>query len=163
MKLVRLENVTQKRLVFPDLRDMDFEIGEIKRVYPTLLSHPSIARRLGTDLRTPEQTEEPAPKVEEPKAPESPSSSPAETEPESTEPIAGDDGSTSDQEPEDETAGESLREAFLAGPGITESNVDNVMVMYPTKDALAEASKADLVELGVVKSFTKRLLRWATE
>ena len=181
MKLVPLKNETTGRLVFPDLKEMNFEVGETKRVSPAMLTHPSIARRLGKELSAPEQSEVVVPKVEEPKAPESPPSKPADIEPEPDEPIAvGEDSpadtepepdeptaavndSSSDPEPEDETAGVSLREAFLAGPGITDANVDAILNVYPTKSALVEATKRNLNDLGVAKSFTKKLLAWARD
>lgn len=162
MRLVPLENISGSRLVFHDIRDFDFEPNETKRVHPAMLEHPSVKRVLGKSLRVPEITKE-APKVEEPKAPESLPSKPVKIEPEPTEPIAGEAASILDMEPEEETAGESLREAFIAAPGITESNVDAIMAKYTTIGDLADATQKDLQRLGVAKSFTKKLIRWAAQ
>ena len=162
MKRVPLKNITSERLLFPDIRNFDFDIEEVKRVLPAMLEHPSVKRRMGTALKVvSEQAEEEAPKVVKPTAPESPPSKPAVAPPPADEPTAAVE-EPAGSEPEDETAGESLREAFLAGPGITDSNVDAIMDKYPTLEELSGASKSDLVELGVAKSFAKKLRYWAS-
>jgi len=163
MKRVPLKNITSERLLFPDIRDFDFDVDEIKRVQPAMLEHPSVKRRMGTALKVvSEQTEDEAPKVVNPTAPESPPSKPAVELPLADEPTAAVEEPTG-SEPEDETAGDTLREAFLEGPGITDSNVDAIMAEYPTLEALAGATKADLVDLGVAKSFAKKLRSWASK
>lgn len=166
MKLVPLKNMTQGRLVFPDLRDMNFEVGETKRVPPAMLSHPSIARRLGKgkELSTPENTDKHIPKVTEPKAPDSTPAMPPEKKAKPVEPIADlKKAPVLEEEPKGEPAGDPLREAFLAGPGITESNVSAIMDEFPSIKDLSGTSREKLLNLGVSKFFVKKLLEWATK
>ena len=184
MKRVRLRNDSGTIMVFPDMRDLTFAVGEVKAVLPAVAKHPSVARKIGpgglTDLgqAAPVTT---APK----KAPESPSSLPPVLTPTPSEPIAREPEETavepedaiveSAEEPAEEVVEEpseevveepaaettGLRDEFLAGPGITESNVDAIMEAYPKFSDLAEASKSSLQKLGVAKSYTKKLLSWA--
>jgi len=192
VKRVRLRNDSGTIMVFPDMRDLTFAVGEVKAVLPAVAKHPSVARKIGpgglTDLgqAAPVTT---APK----KAPESPSSLPPVPTPTPSEPIAREPEETavepedaiveSAEEPAEEVVEEpseevveepseevveepaaettGLRDEFLAGPGITESNVDAIMEAYPKFSDLAEASKSSLQKLGVAKSYTKKLLSWA--
>jgi predicted nucleic acid-binding Zn-ribbon protein len=56
---------------------------------------------------------------------------------------------------------ESLRGIYLEAPGVTEVNVDLILKAFPTVADLANASKEDLVGLGVSKNQAKRVVTWA--
>lgn len=62
---------------------------------------------------------------------------------------------------ESEPSAESLRGIYLEAPGVTETNVDLILNAFPTVADLANASKEDLVELGVSKNQAKRAVTWA--
>jgi hypothetical protein len=160
MKRKPVTNITRGQLVFPAIRDFNFESGETKRATPAQLSHPTVKPYIGRQLvlGTDEET---TPKAE-PEAPVSPPSLPAETAKPEPEPIASEPVEVLDQEPE-VGAGETLRDQYLAAPGITESNVDDILAMYPSLDRLAGASKDDFISLGVAKSYAKKLVEWADQ
>lgn len=158
MRRTPLTNVTRGQLVFPALRDFDFAVGETKRASPAQLSHPTVAPYVGHGLTLGKMSVA-APKVE-PKAPVSPPPEPPAPEEPETEPTASTPDEGVDEEP-NEGAGETLRDKFVAAPGITDSNVDSIMEAYPTLDALANASKSDFIALGVSKSYAKKLVTWA--
>ena len=56
-----------------------------------------------------------------------------------------------------------IHEELLKLSAAKDANVDAVMGAYPTFEELAQASKEDLVELGVAKSYAKKLITWAEE
>lgn len=160
MRRIPVTNDTGKQLVFPALRDFNFAVGETQRATPAQLSHPTVAPYVGHGL-TLGKASVAAPKVE-PKAPVSPPPEPpAPKEPE-TEPTASTPDEGVDEEP-NEGAGETLRDKYIAAPGITDSNVDSIMEAYPTLDALASASKSDFISIGVAKSYAKKLVEWANK
>lgn len=159
MKRTPVKNVTPKQLVFPAVRDFNFDVGETKRATPAQLSHPTVKPYIGHGLTTLGEADVAAPKVE-PIAPVSPPPEPPVVDESTSEPIASESNDTLDEEPI-VGAGEPLRDKFLAAPGITESNVEDILAMYPTEDELASATKDDFLTLGVAKSYAKKLVEWA--
>ena len=56
-----------------------------------------------------------------------------------------------------------LKAEYLKAPGITEGNIDKVLARFPSKIALAHASKEELRDCGVTKSYVSRLKEWSRE
>ena len=137
--------------------------GESKKVPPATAKHPAVVRYIGRGLELVNTSKE------EPKAPAPPAPAPqspppaAEPTPAPVEEPASEEVTESETETEDETAGKDLREDYLSAPGITEANLDVILDEYPTYEALANAEKEDLCDLGVTKSYVKRLKVWASE
>jgi len=170
MKLVELKNCTDKRISIMQV-GLRLNPGQTTRVPPSTVSHPAVSPYVGKGLNlvpseTAETKVEPiAPTapvafqkvVETPKIVEVPKAPVAEEVPEVTEVSAPTKTETL------ETDGTSLRDAFVEAPGITDDNVDSIMSVYPTIEELSRASRADLVELGVSKSYAKKLREWANQ
>ena len=164
MKFPALKNVTNKRITITQVRGLGFEPGEIKKVHPATASHPAVSRLIGNGLTLVAGEVQ---KVE-PKAPAKPQTQPAEPTPEPVvEPNADttpepEETVTPDPTPVVEDDGD-LRDKYISAPGITDANVDAVLEAYPTMDALKEATKDALLDCGISKNQTKRLLAWIAE
>ena len=155
MKLVQLENYSEMRISITQV-GLRLNPGQTTRVHPATVSHPAVSPYMGNGLReVPEETE--VTKVE-PIAPDKKVEPPKEVAPA---PVKEEEAAP--EEDEDETVGESLRDAYLEAPGITDANVDDIMGVFPSIEELAEASKEDLIELGVAKSYAKKLMAWSSE
>lgn len=159
MKLLKLTNDSNKRLNFPirgpDGKRLTFEVGETRFVSPATVQHPTVSPYIGKGLtlagqEMPKKKELPpvAPPMETKVAPTS------ENEPSTEEPLS------EPEEPADNAADE-LRDLYVEAPGITESNVDAVLDYFPTPRSLAEATEDDLLELGVSRTYVKRIKKWA--
>jgi len=159
MKLVQLKNKTEKRISIMQV-GLRLNPGQIGRVHPSTVSHPAVAPYVGKGLEViSEKTAEtkvepiaPAVPIDPPEVPEVPEVPETPETPEIPAEVKEDDVSTD---------GESLRDAFVEAPGITDDNVDSVMSVFTTFEELAAASKGDLTELGVAKSYAKKLLDYA--
>lgn len=170
MKLVELKNCTDKRISIMQV-GLRLNPGQTVRVPPSTVLHPAVSPYVGKGLNlVPSETAET--KVE-PIAPTAPVAfqKVAET-PKIVEvpvaPVAAETPKVAEEtlpmETETpETDGTSLRDAFVEAPGITDENVDSIMSVYPTIKKLAQASRADLVELGFTKSSAKKLRDWANQ
>jgi len=163
MKMVELKNVGNSRISIRQVRGLALDPGESKKVPPATAAHPAVKRYIGRGLELVG-----APKAE-PKAPAPPASKPSPVPPKVTEPkpepkVEPETGESEapDDEGENATVGD-LRESFLSAPGITEANVDEILDIYPSMEALADASKEDLCDLGVSKSYANRLISWAND
>ena len=170
MKLVKLRNKTSETITITQVRGLSIAPGEVKPVHPATVTHPAVSPYIPGSLEiVGDGAVVPKPKVgdvkkAEPKAPEAPPSNDTDNAP------ANEETETSDDEPNavdetqsgdsDETIGD-LRDVFVSAPGITEGNVDSLLEFYKSIDELASASEADLIELGVSKSYAKKVLQWA--
>lgn len=151
MKLKPLENYSENRIAIGQVRGADgrpfsVEPGEVGYLTPAAYAHPLVKRFLGAGLR--DYVESAPPPADEP------------------EPIAPpdlDEGKDVRDDGDDEDEGDDTRALYITAPGITEGNVDAVLEAFPTLDELANAEKDALIEAGVSKSFTSRLLEWTTE
>ena len=159
MKLLKLINDSSKRLNFPirgsDGKRLTFEVGETRFVSPATVQHPTVSAYIGRGLTLVDQ-EPPKKKELPPVAPptETVAAPTSENEPSTEEPLS---------EPEEpaESAEDNLRDLYVEAPGITESNVDDVLEYYPTLDSLTKATEDDLLALGVSRSYVKRIKKWA--
>jgi hypothetical protein len=159
MKLLELINYSDKRISITQV-GLRLNPGQTTRVHPATVSHPAVSPYMGNGLK--EVREEIAETKVEPIAPAAPAkpqkkkavAPPVEEIPEEVD--------APSEEVVDETVGTTLRDAYVEAPGITDANVDAIMGAYPTFEELADASKEDLVDLGVAKSYTKKLLGWAS-
>jgi len=171
MKFVPLTNSSDHRISVSQVRGADgrplsFETGETRSVHPSNLKHPALARYIGAGLDVavddqgppePVATPEPVP-VPAPAPEPDPVPVPA---PEPT-PIPVPEV----LETEDEDSGNENKdneELYLSAPGITARNVETVLAQFPSLEALVDAEADELVDCGVSKSFTSRLLEWALE
>lgn len=169
MKLVELENVSEKRISIMQV-SLRMNPGQKKRVHPTIAEHPSVVPYVGNGLKvnTDEDTVEtrvepiaPVASIEPVKPILDILDVPAET-PETPEiVVAPEEPKEEAVQVEKETDGTSLRIAFVEAPGVTDANVDDIMGVFSSFAELADASKDDLVELGVAKSYAKKLLEFA--
>jgi hypothetical protein len=175
MKMVELKNVGDSRISVRQVRGFALDPGDSKKVPPATAAHPAVKRYIGRGLELVGASKE------EPKAPAPPVTEPPQTPDSDTEPTPDSDEETgadeeteddsneeteedsTDEEPVDETAGIDLREDYLSAPGVTEANVDGLLERYPTLETLAVATKETLCDLGVAKSYTNRLVSWASE
>lgn len=169
MKLVKLTNISKKRLTFP-VRGADgtmlvLDPKESKNVFPATVQHPAVSRYIGQGLEV-EGYSAAAPKQKESepsKAPTPPPAPPAAPTPkdESGKEESGDEP----KEPADEPAGEKkedIRSLYVSSaPGVDEANIDVVLDKFPTIEALSKASKPELLELGIEKPHI--LIKWAKE
>ncbi len=175
MKLVELKNYTDKRISIMQV-GLRLNPGQTTRVPPSTVSHPAVSPYVGKGLKiVPSEIEEakaepiaPAAPVEPTKVPAFPVAKEVSDAPEvplapvapvAEEEIAPEAPAEKVEVPE--TDGKSLRDAFVEAPGITEENVDKIMGVYPTFKELAAASKMQLSDLGVSKSYAKKLREWA--
>jgi len=163
MKMVELKNVGNVRISIRQVRGFALDPGESKKVPPATAAHPAVKRFVGRGLELVEASKE------EPKAPAPPSSvKKSEPKPEpqkAPEPKTEsekDAGKDEDNDTE-KTSGNDLREDYLSAPGVTEENVDGLLEAFPTKEALSKATKDAVGDLGVSKSYAKRLISWAKE
>ena len=162
MKLVKVTNVSDRRINVSQVRGLALDPGESTKVRPETVKHPAVARYIGRGLELDEQTDdvtkaEPtAPAAPVRRRPKPPAAPPVE-------PKAKEEEETEEEDDEDEEASGDLRETFVSAPGITESNVDDVMAAFPTIEALADADKDALAEAGISSAYTGRLLKWAAE
>lgn len=161
MKLVPLTNESAKRISIMQV-GLRLNPGQTKRVHPSVLDHPAVSPYLGKGLKA-TRTENVETKAE-PIAPDVPPVIPPSTSDE-TETLDETENSdeTENEDDDTETAGETLRTAYVEAPGVTDANVDAVMGAFPTFQELAAASKDDLVEVGVAKSYAKKLLDYAAQ
>ena len=155
MKLVQLKNCTEKRISIMQV-GLRLSPGQIGRVHPSTVSHPAVAPYVGKGLVV--ISEKTAETKVEPIAPVVPVAPPVV-------PVVPEipEASVGVKEEDTSTAGESLRDAFVEAPGITDDNVDSVMSVFTTFEELAAASKGDLIELGVAKSYAKKLCDYAAK
>ena len=163
MKLVELKNVGTARISVRQVRGLVFNPGESKKVPPATAAHPAVKRFIGRGLALVEASKE-EPKAPAQTAPEKTPEKKPETKSdadETTEPKTESDEKKDDDG--EKTSGNSLREEYLSAPGVTEDNVDGLLEKYPTKKKLSKAIKGDLGDLGVSKSYAKRLIGWANE
>lgn len=168
MKLVPLENISGKRLVFPirgiDGKRLVFDAHETKYVSPATVKHPAVSIFIGGGLKVVgnETQEKEVPKPKE----LVPTTLPKESAPVPTsenEPST-DDEQSEPEEPVDTSAGEvseDLHDLYVSAPGITDSNVNAVLDSFTTVTELADASEHDLLEAGISRSYVKRLRKWA--
>ena len=160
MKFSGLENYSKARISITQV-NLRWEPGQIHRVHPATVTHPAVSPYIGNGLR--EVQEEIAETKVEPKAPVHAPVTPPPAEPPKEEPPKDEPPKEEPPADDNETAGISLREVFVEAPGITDANVDSVMGVFSTIAELATASKEDLIDLGVAKSYAKKLLAWADE
>ena len=156
MKLVELKNCTEKRINIVQV-GLRLNPGQTKRVHPSLVTHPAVSPYVGKGLNlVPDNTDET--KVE----PIAPVASP---EPPPAAPVVEEVPETPEapKEEEKKTDGTTLRDAFVEAPGVTDDNVDAIMGVFSSFEELAAASKGDLLELGVAKSYAKKLLDYAAQ
>jgi hypothetical protein len=165
MKLVKLINTSNKRLAFPvrgaDGKALVLDPKEAKNVFPATVKHPSVSRYIGQGLEV-EGDSANAPKTKEPVAPKAPAPSPAppaaptsDAEPSKEEP----DGEP--EKPAEEPAGEKSVFDLSGAPGIDETNIESVLKEFSDFQALSEATKSALIEIGVKKPH--KLINWAKE
>lgn len=164
MKFVELINDSGNQLNVTQVRNMNFALGESKKVSPETARHPAVKRYIGRGLSVVTSEGEEAKVVEEPKAPAPAPEKPKVEPPPVVEPIADETvvEEPTEEEPQ-ESDGTDLRDVYLTAPGITDENVDAVLDKFPTYDELAQASKTALTKLGVSKSYASRLKGWATD
>ncbi len=167
MKLVELKNCTNKRISIMQV-GLRLNPGQTVRVPPSTVSHPAVSPYVGKGLnlvtseveKTKAEPIAPAVTAEPPVAPSFPVAEEVPVAPKaSLDPVAP----VEEEVVEAKTDGTSLRDAFVEAPGITEENVDKIMGVYPTFKELAAASKTDLADLGVSKSYAKKLREWAAQ
>jgi len=169
MKLVELRNTTNSRIVVPQVRGLVVDAGQSVKVHPATVSHPAVARYIkqhalavvtadAADVapppKTPSKPVEPKPKAvanpkEESKAPEPPA-------------VVEEPG-VEEEKKADEPVGSDTKDLYLAAPGITEENLEDVLAKFPTPKHVAEASKSELVDCGIARTFVSRLRSWAKE
>lgn len=154
MKLIEIQNGSDSRINITQV-GLRLNPGQTTRVHPSLVEHPAVSPYMGNGL---EEVPETSKTKEEPIAPvkETPA-------PPSTSDQTEDEDEEDEEEEEEETDETTLRDAFIEAPGITDANVDDIMGVYPTFEDLADAAKEDLIELGVAKSYAKKLLDWIAE
>ena len=153
MKLIEIQNCSDSRINITQV-GLRLNPGQTTRVHPSLVEHPAVSPYMGNGL---EEVPETSKTKEEPIAPVKETPTPPPT------PDLTEDEDDEDEEEEEETDETTLRDAFIEAPGITDANVDDIMGVYPTFEDLADATKEDLIELGVAKSYAKKLLDWIAE
>jgi hypothetical protein len=166
MNLIALTNTSDLRLRISEVR-LTFEPKETLMVYPATVQHPAVRKYIGGYLK--QETQVTLNKVE-PKAPETASVERVATvvQPIAEESVAAPVETTETTEVESEVPaneGESgdLRASFLAVPGITAANVDQIMEVFPTPSDLSTADRDMLLECGVSKNQVSRVLAWANQ
>jgi hypothetical protein len=167
MRLVPLRNDSGSRLVFQELLDVDgtilvFEVGQTKNVAPATVAHPAVRRYIGRGLTKGEDNSAPKKAQQAPPRAETPIPLPA-TEPvdEPADELVEESTVSEPEEPADSIGTDTLRETYLRAPGITEDNVDDTLEAFPTPEDLSGATKNQLIDVGVSKSYVKRLKQWA--
>jgi hypothetical protein len=161
MKLCRVKNVTESRLIILAVRDRDgqpisFDPGECKQMLSTTVNHPAVSVHIGRGLQLVEGqvSVEEVPKQKVLEVAISPAPPPApKVEAPVVEPVV--------ETPVIQEAPATPVEAFVDAPGVTEKNLSAVMEMYPTIADLAGADKDSLAKLGFTKYGAKRLIAWA--
>jgi len=170
MKLVELRNTTGSRIVVPQVRGMVVDAGQVVKVHPATVSHPAVARYIKKRALVPVEPEIKAADVAPPpKAP----SKPVEPMPKAVEkkeepkvpepPAVVEEPGVEEEKKADEPAGPDMKALYLAAPGITEENIEAVFAKFPTPKHIAMASKSDLVDCGIARTFISRLRTWAGE
>lgn len=156
MKLIEIQNSSDRRINITQV-GLRLNPGQTTRVHPSLVQHPAVSPYMGNGLN--EVPEEIAKTKEEPIAPvkETP------VIPTNVLDSSSEDKESSEENNKEETDEKTLRDAFIEAPGITDANVDGILSVYPTLEDLATATKEDLIELGVAKSYAKKLLDWVAE
>jgi hypothetical protein len=187
MKFVEIKNVSKDCITVSQIRGFRLAPGESMKVHPATAAHPAVRRYLppqgsSLELVTPgvstAEVEPIAPAIPQESAQEAPvavveeavvetvtvepatvaaeviedAAAPAEEMPAAEE---------AQEEPAPEMAGKTLRETFIEGPGVTESNVDALCEAFASVEALSEASKDALLDLGLSSSASKKLISWA--
>lgn len=161
MKLCKVKNVTDSRLVILAVRDRDgqpisFEPGECKQMMPTTVNHPAVSVHIGRGLQLVEGqvSIEEVPKTKVLEVAISPAPPPApKVEAPVVEPVV--------EAPVIQEAPATPVGAYASAPGITEENMWMVLEAYPTLADLAGANKDALAKLGFTKYGAKKLIAWA--
>ena len=161
MKLVEHKNCTEKRINIMQV-GLRLNPGQTRRVHPSMVTHPAVSPYVGKGLNiVPDNTAktkvEPIAPVASPEPPAAPVVAEVPETPEAPKAVE------ETPKEEEETDGTTLRDAFVEAPGVTDDNVDAVMSVFSSFKELAAASKGDLTELGVAKSYAKKLLDYAAK
>ncbi len=167
MKFIPLINSSDSRISVSQVRGADgrplsFGVGEVKSVHPNNLNHPALKSYLGAGLDRVVDTDDPEPVIPAPApAPKpTPKAVPAPAPAPPQEDVSEDEDEGEDEE-EDED--EDLTNLYLSAPGITARNVEDILAEFPSVESLVDAEADALVDCGVSKSFTSRLLEWAID
>jgi hypothetical protein len=164
MKYVQITNTSSKRIAITQVRGLVLNPGEARMVHPSTAKHPVVSRYISSgNLSVTGEVSK-----EEPAKPKKAVTAPVETTPVQPEPTPEPESqpiATPVPEPEKTVVenDEDLRALYVSAPGVTDENVDAILGIYATVEDLKDASKDDLVELGVSKSYAKRLIDWASE
>lgn len=191
MKFVEIKNVSKDCITVNQIRGFRLAPNESMKVHPATAAHPAVRRYLppqgsSLELVTPgvrtAEVEPIAPAIPQESAPEElvavveeavvetvavePETVAAEVIEDAVAPVADvpdEEPAAVDapEEPVSEMAGKTLRETFIEGPGVTESNVDVLCETFASVEALSTASKDALLDLGLSSSASKKLIAWA--
>ena len=169
MRFVELRNTTSSRIIISQVRGFVVDAGQTITVHPATVSHPAVARYMkqrtlvevsadAADVapppKAPSKPVEPKPKVvekkEELEAPEPPA-------------VVEEPGVEKEQKADEPAVAPSMKDLYLAAPGVTEENLESVMEKFPTPNHITMASKSELVDCGISRTFVSRLRSWAKE
>ena len=162
MKLVELRNVTASRIVIKPVRGFVVDAGKSIKVHPATVKHPTVASYIRQKslvvVETVATVAAPPPPPPAPPKPAEPKPPVVEEKevPKIPEPVV-------EEKKAEEPAEKDLKDLYLAAPGITEENLEVILEKFPTIEKLAEASKSDLVDCGISRTYVARLRQWAKE